>query len=304
MSDIAIEFSSTDLWLVNIAVGLMMFGVAMGMTLDDFRRVREIPRAPVAGLVAQFLALPALTSLAVWAFDIPPEIGIGMILVACCPGGTYSNVATWLARGSVAVSVTMTAISSVAAVVLTPLNLAFWGGINPVTSEVLADIVVSPLQILAVLAVVLAIPIAAGMLLRTRAPGFADRAERPARIGTVVLFLVIVALAFSKNLALFLDTWDTLVPVVVVHNAAALALGFTIASLLRLAEPDRRAVTLEVGIQNSGLGLALAFSFMPELGDAILVTAMWGVWHLVAGIGLALLWSRHDPGPLPHPTLA
>lgn len=304
MSDIAIEFSTTDLWLVNIAVGLMMFGVAMGMTLDDFRRVRQIPRAPVAGLVAQFLALPALTSLAVWALDIPPEVGIGMILVACCPGGTYSNVATWLARGSVAVSVTMTAVSSVAAMVLTPLNFAFWGGINPVTSGILAAIVVSPLQILAVIAVVLAVPIVAGMLVRARAPAFADRAERPARVGTVVIFLVIVGMAFSRNLALFLDTWDTLVPVVVIQNAGALALGFAIASALHLAEPDRRAVTLEVGIQNSGLGLALAFSFMPELGDAILVTAMWGVWHLVAGICLALLWSRRDPGPLPRAATA
>ncbi len=304
MSDIAIEFSSTDLWLVNIAVGLMMFGVAMGMTVEDFRRVRTIPRAPVAGLVAQFILLPAMTSLVVWAFDIPPQLGIGMILVACCPGGTYSNVATWLARGSVAVSVTMTAISSVAAMVLTPLNFAFWGGVNPVTSGIIADIVVSPVQILAVIAVVLAIPIAAGMLVRARAPGFAARAERPARVATVVIFLVIVALAFSKNLALFLDTWDTLVPVVVLHNAAALALGFGIATALRLAEPDRRAVTLEVGIQNSGLGLALAFTFMPQLGDAILVTAMWGVWHLVAGIVLALLWSRRDPGPLPQPVTA
>lgn len=100
-------------------------------------------------------------------------------------------------------------------------------------------------------------------------------------------------------MALFLDTWDTLVPVVVGHNAVALALGFGIATVLHLADADRRAVTLEVGIQNSGLGLALLFTFMPSLSDAILVTAMWGVWHLIAGGSLALLWSRRDPAPVP-----
>ena len=298
MSDIAIEFSTTDLWLVNIAIALMMFGVAMGMTVDDFRRVRDIPRAPVAGLVAQFLVLPAITSLAVWLFTIPPELGLGMILVASCPGGAYSNVATWLAKGSVAVSVTMTAISSVAATVLTPFNFALWGGLNPRTRPILEAIAVSPLEVLALVVVVLAVPIAAGMTVRRRAPGFADRSERPARLVTLAAFLAIVVLAFSRNLALFLDTWDTLVPIVVAHNAMALAIGFGAAVAMRLADPDRRAVTIEVGIQNSGLGLALAFTFMPQLGDVILITAMWGVWHLVAGIGLALLWARRDPAPV------
>jgi BASS family bile acid:Na+ symporter len=299
VSDIAIEFSTTDLWLVNIAIAMMMFGVAMGMTVDDFRRVRDIPRAPIAGLVAQFVVLPAVTSLAVWAFSVPPELGLGMILVASCPGGAYSNVATWLARGSVAVSVTMTAISSVAATVLTPFNFALWGGLNPRTSPILREIAVSPLEVLALVVVVLAVPIAAGMLVRRRAPAFADHSERPARIITLVAFLAIVVLAFSRNLALFFDTWDTLVPIVVAHNALALAIGFGMATALRLADPDRRAVTIEVGIQNSGLGLALAFTFLPQLGDVILITAMWGVWHLVAGIAVALAWARRDPVPVP-----
>lgn len=294
MSDVAIDFSTTDLWLVNIAIAFMMFGVAMGMTVDDFRRVRDIPRAPVGGLVAQFLFLPALTSAAVWALQLPAELGLGMILLACCPGGTYSNVMTWLGKGSVGVSVTMTAISSVAATVLTPLNFAVWGGVNPITRPVLEEIAVDPVQVLALVTVVLAVPIAAGMTVRRRAPRFAERSERPVRFLTLALFVVIVALAFSRNLELFVDTIDTLVPTVVVHNAAALAIGFAIGTVLGLSVPDRRAVTLEVGIQNSGLGLALAFTFMPELGDVILVLAMWGVWHLVAGLALAGFWARRS----------
>lgn len=294
MSDIAIEFSSTDLWLVNGAIALMMFGVALGLTPDDFRRVRTIPRAPLAGLFAQFVLLPALTTAAVVAFDLPPELGLGMILVACCPGGTYSNVMTWLARGSVAVSVTMTAISSVAATVLTPLNFALWGSVDTDTRAILADIAVDPWQVLLLVVVVLLVPIVAGMLVRHRWPEFATRSDRPTRVLTLVLFLVIVVLAFAKNLDLFLDTVTTLVPVVALHNAAALAIGFGIGTALALSSPDRRAVTLEVGIQNAGLGLALAFTFLPGLGDVVLVTAMWGVWHLVAGLTIALLWARHD----------
>lgn len=300
MSDIPIDFSATDLWLVNIAIALMMFGVSLGLTVDDFRRVREIPRAPVSGLVAQFLILPALTSAAVWAFSIPAELGLGMILVASCPGGTYSNVVTWLGKGSVGVSVTMTAISSVAATVMTPLNFALWGGINPRTRQILTEIAVSPLEVLALIIVVLAIPITAGMTVGHRFPDFARRAEPRARLLTLGLFLLVVALAFAKNMALFLDTVGTLVPIVVLHNAGALAIGFLTGILLGLSVPDRRAVTLEVGIQNSGLGLALAFTFMPHLGDAILVTALWGVWHLVAGLTLALVWSRlREPVAVP-----
>lgn len=292
MSDAVINFSSTDLWLVNIAIAFMMFGVALGLTPDDFRRIVEIPRAPVAGLLTQFLGLPALTAAAVWLFDIPPELGLGMILLASCPGGTYSNVVTWLAGGSVGVSVTMTAVSSVAATILTPFNFAFWGGLNPATRSILADIAVNPFEVLAVVVVVLAVPIAAGMTVNELAPLWAERARRSAKGLTLALFTVVVALAFAKNFDLFLDTFDTVVPLVVAHNAAALGLGFVVASALHLSAPDRRAVTLEVGIQNSGLGLALAFTFMPGLGDAILVLAMWGVWHLVAGLVLALVWSR------------
>lgn len=292
VSDIAIEFSSTDLWLVNIAIALMMFGVAMGLTIDDFRRVRELPRAPVAGLFAQFVLLPAATAGAVWLFDIPAELGLGMILVASCPGGTYSNIMTWLGRGSVAVSVTMTAISSVAATVMTPFNFALWGSVNPRTRAILEAIAVDPVQVLLLVVVVLFIPIVAGMSVRRIAPDFAARSDRPTRVVTLVLFLIIVVLAFSRNMELFLDTWDTLVPVVAAHNALALLLGFGIGTLLRLEVADRRAVTLEVGIQNSGLGLALAFTFLQGLGDVVLVTAMWGVWHLVAGLTLAFAWAR------------
>jgi bile acid:Na+ symporter, BASS family len=158
---------------------------------------------------------------------------------------------------------------------------------------------VSPVEVLALVVVVLAIPIAAGMAVGHRFPDFARRAEPRARMLTLGLFLVVVALAFSKNMALFLDTMGSLVPVVVLHNAGALAVGFATGALLRLSVPDRRAVTLEVGIQNSGLGLAVAFTFMPQLGDVILVTALWGVWHLVAGLTLALVWARiREPVPV------
>lgn len=300
MSDIPIDFSTTDLWLVNAAIALMMFGVSLGLTTNDFRRVRQIPRAPVSGLAAQFFVLPALTSAAVTLLAVPPELGLGMILVASCPGGTYSNVMTWLGKGSVGVSVTMTAVSSLAAIVMTPLNFAFWGGLNSRTRPILTEIAVSPLEVLALVVVVLAIPIAAGMAVGHRHPEFARRAEPRVRLLTLGLFLVVVALAFSKNLELFLDTVGTLVPVVVAHNAGALAIGFLTGAALRLSVPDRRAVTLEVGIQNSGLGLALAFTFMPGLGDVILVTAMWGVWHLIAGLTLALIWARRtEPAPIP-----
>ena len=133
LDSVKIQFDPNSLLVLNIIIAVMMFGVSLTLRVADFQRVVRQPRAPLAGLFAQFLLLPALTTLATWAFDIRADLAMGMILVSTCPGGTFSNLVTWMARGNVAVSVSMTAISSVAATVLTPLNFAFYAHLNPHT---------------------------------------------------------------------------------------------------------------------------------------------------------------------------
>lgn len=292
MSEVDIAFSPESLVLLNGILACMMFGVSLRLRVDDFKRILRAPHAPVAGLVAQFLILPSITCLATWWFRVPAPLALGMILVASCPGGTYSNIMTWLGRASVPVSVSMTAVSSLAAVVMTPFNFAFYGHLNPYTRDLLREIAIDPLQMLLLVLVVLALPMLLGMRFGYRRPELARRLEQPMRLAALAVLLGFVVIAVVRDFQLLIDYGDRIVGLVVLHNLAALALGAVIGWLIRLPRDERRAVTMEVGIQNSALGLSILFTFFPQAGGMIMITAFWGVWHLISGLCLALLWSR------------
>lgn len=293
------RFDPDSLILLNAILALMMFGVALKLRPADFSRVILKPVAPAAGLVAQFLLLPAATCAVTWALRLDPEIALGMILIAACPGGNFSNIMTFMARGSVAVSVSMTAVSSLAAIVLTPLNFAFYGWLNPYTRGYLTEIHLDPGNILMLVVLVLGIPLVLGMLTGRRWPKLADKSETPLRIFSLLVLLAFAGIAFAMNFNTFLAKFHTFVWLVIGHNLLAFGLGFGMASLLKVPIADRRAVTMEVGIQNSALGLVILFTFFPEAGGMLLIAGFWGVWHLVAGIALAQIWARRPP---PEPT--
>ena len=297
MNDVVIQFDPASLLFLNGILAVMMFGVSLTLKKEDFSRILVAPAAPVIGLVAQFLLLPALTCLLTWALAVEPELALGMILVASCPGGSFSNVMTWLARANVAVSVSMTAVSSLAATVLMPLNFAFYGWLNPHTRDLLVEIAISPERILILVLLVLALPLVLGMLTGHHHPRLAQRSEKPLRLVSLLVLLGFVAIAFSNNVGLFVERFHTFFWLVVGHNMMALMIGYGSARLAGLSVPDRRAVTMEVGIQNSGLGLVVLFTFFPQAGGMMMITAFWGVWHLVSGLLLAAIWSR---GPFAH----
>lgn len=290
-----VRFDPGSLVALNAIVALMMFGVSLTLRVEDFTRVLRRPLAPVAGLVAQFVLLPAATCLGTWLLRVPAPYALGMILVAACPGGAFSNIMTWRARGNVALSVGMTAVSSVAATVLTPANFAFYGWLNPHTRAYLRAIEIPADGILGLVALVLGVPLLLGMLAGARWPALAARGERPLRALSLVVLLGFVALAFAQNVGLFVARFHTFFWLVVAQNAMALALGAGMARVLRLPEADRRAVALEVGIQNSGLGLVILFTFFPSASEMLLITAFWGVWHLVSGLALSGWWARRAP---------
>ncbi|HEY1029974.1 MAG TPA: bile acid:sodium symporter family protein [Pseudomonas sp.] len=297
MEPVKIAFDPSSLVLINLIVALMMFGVSLDLRAEDFRRIIRSPKAPVIGLVAQFLLLPALTCLACWLLRIPPELALGMILVAACPGGSFSNIMTWMARGNVAVSVSMTAVSSLVASVLTPLNFALYAWLNPLTRPLLTEIDIDPLGMLLLVVLVLGMPLAAGMAIGRRLPTLALRVEKPLRLFSLSVMLGFVGLAFSRNLDQFVSHFHLFFWLVVGHNLLALLIGYASARLAGLNEADQRAVTLETGIQNSALGLVIIFTFFPQAGGMLLIAAFWGCWHLVSGLGLAWFWSRRPPAP-------
>jgi len=301
IDDVQLEFSSGSLVALNLILATMMFGVSLGLKPTDFKRIIQSPQAPAIGLLAQCFLLPLLTFLLTLVLQPHPSLAIGMILVAACPGGNFSNIMTFIARGSLAVSVSMTAVASLLAVISTPTLFAFYARLNPATSELMTQVQLEPLNLMGLVLVVIGLPILAGMYCGGRFPALKAKSEGVMRVVSLIVFFGFVALAFSKNWDLFVAHYDKLVFLVVIHNLMALLLGFSLATLFRQPEADRRAITLEIGIQNSGLGLTLLFTFMPQLGGAILITAFWGVWHLVSGLVIAGYWGRR---PVPTPLVA
>jgi BASS family bile acid:Na+ symporter len=289
---IQLDFEPGRLLALNIILAILMFGVALDLRLDDFRAVLRAPKGPLVGIATQLLLLPPATFLLVQLIDPIPSVKLGMMLVAACPGGNVSNFLVWMARGNTALSVGMTAVTSSAAVLATPFNLAFWASLDPDTRALLADVAVDAGDMFSTIFLLLALPLAAGMLFRARYPAFSARIQRPLRVTGGAIFLGFILFAFYNDREYLTAAILPVLAIVIVHNAMALGLGYSSARLARLSSRDRRAVTLEVGIQNSGLGLALIFNFFAGLGGTAIVAAWWGTWHLVGGFTLAMIWSR------------
>ncbi|MBX7119012.1 MAG: bile acid:sodium symporter family protein [Gemmatimonadaceae bacterium] len=292
-----LRFDPSGLIALNAIIALMVLGASLDLRVADLRRVAARPAGVLAGLSAQAVLTPAATCLLSWVFRVDPALSLGMMLVAACPSGALSNVLTWRARGNVALSVGLTTVSSLAAIVLTPLNFALYGWLNPRTRPLLQAVALPVGGILAQVALVLALPVLAGMLIGSRAPRVATRAERPLRGLSFLVLIAFIGGAFWENRALFVARFGDFFWLVVLQNALALAIGRLVSRVARLDEADTRAVTIEVGIHNSGLGLAILMTFFPAAGSMMLITAFWGVWHLVSGLALSSWWSRRPPPP-------
>ena len=296
---VRLNFSPESLVALNFILAFVMFGVALDMRWSDFRGITAAPRAVLIGMLSQFLLLPA----AAWALTMllrpQPSIALGLILVACCPGGNISNFMTHFARGNTALSVTMTAFSTVGALFFTPFNTALWGSLNPDTAAILNEVAIDPVEMFVAVAILLVIPAIAGISVARHFPAFAARAHKPFRILSLAVFVGFVLLALAANWDYFLRYTDRVVISVLLLNALGFAIGYFVAGAARLTQADRRAVSIETGIQNSGLGLILVFNFFGGLGGMAITAAWWGIWHILAGLTLASWWRRRPPAPTP-----
>jgi len=295
MDLVRLNFNPQSLWALNFIIGLVMFGVALDLRVADFKAVLTSPKPVLIGLAGQFLLLPAFTFLLVLAIKPSPSIALGMMLVAACPGGNISNFLTHYAKGNTALSITMTAISTAVAIVMTPLNLSLWGGLHPEASKILKVVALDPLEMLLAVFLLLGLPMAVGMLVGYRFPRFVERAHKPVKVFSLAVFGLFVLGALAGNWRYFLDYVGFVVFAVFLHNGLALFTGYFAARFAGLPERDRRAVSIEVGIQNSALGLILIFNFFDGLGGMAIVTAWWGIWHIISGLSVATIWSRRQP---------
>ena len=304
---IALRFGPNSLTALNVVLGLVMFGVALELRVEDFKEAWRKPLAPGVGLLAQFLVMPALTFALVWLLDPAPSIALGMLLVAACPGGNISNFLTSWGKGNTALSVSITAISTTLAIVMTPLNVSFWGALHPKTAPLLKTLALDPVDMLGTVVILLGVPLLLGMLTRAKVPAWADRLQRPFKWFSLLSFAAIVVIAFRSNFDYFIQFIGLVFLPVLLQNALALTTGWSAGWAARLGPADRRALAVEVGIQNSGLGLVLIFNFFGGLGGMAVIAAWWGIWHIIAGLTLTTIWARYFPidspaGAAPDPS--
>jgi Predicted Na+-dependent transporter len=292
---VRLHFSPESLAALDVILAFVLFGVALDMRVQDFKGILTSPRGTLIGLFAHSVLLPAVAWGLTMVLRPSPSIALGMILVASCPSGNISNFLVNYSRGNTALSVTIAAFSMLGSILFTPFNLSFWGELNPDTRPILHGVTLSAAEVFGTIVVLLGIPTALGMWVAHRWPAQALRARKPFRVLSILFFAAFVVGALVANWAFFLKYVGRVVLFVMLLNAFALATGYFTAKVARLRETDRRAVALEVGIQNSGFGLALVFNFFGGLGGMAIVAAWWGIWHILVGLTLATIWRRHPP---------
>jgi len=303
MDTVSLRFSQDGLLILNLSLSLIMFGVALGIKVEHFTQLIKNPASVIIGFVSQFLLLPAITFLLVILLKnyITPTIAMGMILVASCPGGNISNFMSSLAKGNAALSVSLTAIATLSAIFMTPLNFAIWGGLflnisQNTPADLLQPLIIDPIEMFKTVFILLGVPLVVGMLFAYYVPRITKAIIKPLKILSIIVFFAMVIILFRSNYDFFLRFIKYIFLIVFVHNLIALGTGFAFSTITRRTAYDRRAITIETGIQNSGLGLVLLFNpniFPPGMmiGGMAVVTAWWGVWHIVSGLSIAGIWS-------------
>ena len=299
--------------LLNIVLAFVMFGVALGIKPSTFVDIIKNPKSIITGIVCQLVLLPALTLclIMICGHWISPMIALGMILVAACPGGNISNFITSLSRGNSELSVSLTAFNTAACVITTPLNFAFWGklylnfaGNHGIAA--LPELEIPLVEIFQSIFIIMGIPLVLGMLCGQYLPKVANILKKPLQYLSIAVFIATVIIIFTGNLDVFMKCIRYIFLIVLLHNLLALGIGFGTSTLLKLPYKDRRTLTIETGIQNSGLGLILLLNpnIFPDTGawanngGMLVITAWWGVWHIISGLTLAFLWKvrgRKEP---------
>ena len=291
--------------LLNVALGLVMFGIALGIKPSNFVNIIRNPKSIITGIACQIILLPALTFLLVIACGnlLSPMVALGMILVAACPGGNVSNFITSLSRGNSELSVSLTAFNTAACIFTTPVNFAFWGKmyLNYAGKRNIGELPYLEIpfwEIFTSIVIIMGIPLVLGILCGQYLPKVANLLKKPLQYLSIVVFIAMVVIIFTGNLDVFMKCIRYIFLIVLLHNLLALGIGFGTSTLLKLPYKDRRTITIETGIQNSGLGLVLLLNpnIFPEAGawanngGMLVITAWWGVWHIISGLTLAFLW--------------
>ena len=307
LDPIRINFSAAGMHSINLVLCFVMFGVALNIQPGQFTKLVKNPKLPLIGLFSQLIALPAITFLLVILLSqhITPTVAMGMILVAACPGGNISNFISSYSRANTELAVGLTATSTIFATITTPFNFAFWGGlyvkyISGHAGHVLKPLTIDNWQMFETVFILLGIPLIIGILFSRKFPKTTEKIKKPIQSISFVFFIAMIVLAFANNWTLFLKYIYFIFIIVLIHNSLALITGYTIGTIFKVSNSNRRTLTIETGIHNSGLGLLLLFNpkIFPlnlQIGGMIFIVAWWGIWHIVSGLTIASIWHRKEP---------
>ncbi len=300
LDSVRLNFTSGGLLLMNIAIGFIMFGVAIDIRWDQFKSIFKSPKVMIIGLLAQFILLPLVTFIAVFLARniITPGVAFGCILVAACPGGNVSNFITKHANGNTALAVSLTAIGTILALVMTPFNFEIYGKLYMSASPLNVPIEIDVFDVARTVLILLGIPITLGIFVAHKWPALISKIKKPITNVSMIIFLGFIILAFRNNYHYFLKYINLIFFIVLIHNALIFISSYWFAKSWRLSFTDCRTISIESAIQNSGLALALIFNpkiFPPELqvGGMAFIAAWWGIWHIVAGMSVATYWKFH-----------
>lgn len=292
LDSLKINFDTEGLWVLNVTLAIIMFGVALGITIDDFKRLFKNPRILFTGIFSQFILLPFVTFIFIKLVNPMPSIALGMMMVAACPGGNISNFMTQMAKGNTALSVSLTAFATLVSLVMTPFNLEFWGNLYAPTAQILQKVELNPWELAKLVTLILGIPLILGMLFNRYFEDLSKKLSKILKPISLVIFMIFIVIAFYDNFDIFINYVEYVLILVVVHNLLALLTGFYFAKAMKLSQKNQRTLSIETGIQNSGLGLLLIFSFFNGLGGMALLVAFWAIWDIISGLLLATYWSK------------
>ncbi|MFT4754071.1 MAG: BASS family bile acid:Na+ symporter [Salibacteraceae bacterium] len=292
-SDLHIAFSQDSLMVLNLAIAFIMFGVALGINKKEFFEIKKNPKSIITGVISQFFLLPLFTFLLILILNPLPELALGMLLVASSPGGNVSNFYSQQSNGNVALSVSLTAIATISAVFMTPLNFEFYGRLYMDKKEV-QQITIEFIPMFKTVFTILIVPLFTGLFVVTKFPHFTKKIVKPIRLTSFAILMIFMGVAFSKNLDVFTAYYKYILVLVLLHNGLSFLIGYYSGKLAKLPAKDIRTITIETGIQNSGLSLVLIFTLFNGNGGMALLAAWWGIWHIISGgaISYFFQWSN------------
>lgn len=299
IDSLAINFNPAAQNLLQFVLAFVMFSIAIDTPMGDFKTILRQPKGLLVGAVGQFLLFPAFTFLLVsallWSgwFQLSASMILGMYLIAACPGGNISNFLSHLAGGNTALSVSLSALSTLAAVVSTPLNFSLWAGLTPEAAAAMQSVAISFIDLANSVIFILVLPMLVGLACQHYLNQFTLKIKKAVKILAALLFIGLIIGALAANWANFMQYIHYVIFIVIIQNSLALILGYFWARTCRLQEREARTISIEIGIQNSGLALLLALQFFPKLGGMALIAAWWSVWHGISGGILATYWQRN-----------